>query len=46
LFITTEQKVLGMAKKYLDKRFDVKDKLSELENPVDFIEKIVENIKT
>jgi predicted glycosyltransferase len=46
LFITTEQKVLGMAKKYLDKRFDVKDKLSELENPVDVIEKIVENIKT
>jgi predicted glycosyltransferase len=45
LFITTEQKVLGMAEKYLDKRFDVKDKLSEPENPVDVIEKIVENIR-
>jgi predicted glycosyltransferase len=45
LFITTEQRILGYAKKYLGKRFDVKDKLVDLENPVDVIEKVVENIK-
>jgi predicted glycosyltransferase len=45
LFITAEQRILGYAKKYLSKRFDVKDKLANLENPVDVIEKIVENIK-
>ena len=46
LFITTEQRVLAYAKKYLGKRFDVKEKLAELENPVDTIEKVVENIKS
>ena len=46
LFITTEQRVLGYAKKYLGKRFDVKEKLAELENPVDVIEKVVEKIKS
>ncbi len=45
LFITTEQKILGYAKKYLGKRFNVKDKLVNLENPVDVIEKVVEKIK-
>ena len=45
LFITTERRVLAYAKKYLGKRFDVKEKLAELENPVDTIEKVVENIK-
>jgi predicted glycosyltransferase len=45
LFISTEQRILGYAKKYLSKRFDVKDKLANLENPVDVIEKVVENIK-
>ena len=45
LFITAEQRILGYAKKYLSKRFDFKDKLANLENPVDVIEKIVENIK-
>jgi predicted glycosyltransferase len=45
LFITTEQKVLGYAKKYMGKRFEVKEKLEELENPVDVIGKVVENIK-
>jgi uncharacterized protein len=44
LFITTEQRILGYAKKYLGKRFDVKDKLAGLENPVDVIEKVEENI--
>ncbi len=45
LFITTEQRMLGYAKKYLGKRFYVKEKLAELENPVDVIEKVVEKIK-
>jgi predicted glycosyltransferase len=45
LFITTEQKILEYAKKYLGKHFDVKEKLAELENPVDAIQKAVENIK-
>ena len=45
LFITTEQGILGYAKKYKGKRFDVKEKLAKLENPVDAIEKVVENIK-
>jgi uncharacterized protein len=45
LFITTEQKALGYAKRYLGKRFDVKSKLAELENPVDIIEKVAEKIK-
>jgi predicted glycosyltransferase len=46
LFITTEQRVLAYAKKNLGKQFNVKEKLAELENPVDVIEKVVENIKT
>jgi hypothetical protein len=45
LFITTEQRMLAYAKKYLGKQFDVKEKISELENPVDTIEKVVENMK-
>jgi predicted glycosyltransferase len=45
MFITTEQKILGYAKKYLGKRFDAQGKLAELENPVDVIEKVVENIR-
>jgi predicted glycosyltransferase len=45
LFITTEQGILAYAKKCLGKRFNVKEKLEELENPVDVIENIVEKIK-
>jgi len=45
LFITTELGVLRYAKKYIGKRFDVQIKLSELENPVDIIEKTVEGLK-
>ena len=45
LFITTEQGIIGLAKKYLGKRFDVQEKLAELENPVDVIEKAVEDLK-
>jgi predicted glycosyltransferase len=46
LFITTEKRILKYAKKYLGERFDVKDKLANLENPVDVIGKVVENYKT
>jgi uncharacterized protein len=45
LFITTERGVVGYAKKYLGKRFDVRDKLEALENPVDLIEKIVNGLR-
>jgi uncharacterized protein len=45
LFITTERRVIGYAKKYLGKQFDTVGKLAELENPIDVIEKAVENIK-
>ena len=44
LFITTEKRILGYTKKFLGKRFDVKEKLSILENPVDAIEEAVEKI--
>jgi len=46
LFITTERGVFGYAKKYLGQRFDVADKLAELENPVDAIARVVETIKS
>ncbi len=45
LFATTERQVLSFAKKYLGKKFDVKQKLAELENPVDVIEKVVNGFK-
>jgi uncharacterized protein len=45
LFATTERGVLGYAKKYLGKKFDVECKLAELENPVDVIEKVVNSLK-
>ncbi len=45
LFITTERRVIGYAKKYLGKRVDTVGKLADLENPIDVIEKAVENIK-
>ncbi len=45
LFATTEQKVLGLAKQFLGKRFDVADKLAALENPVDVIAKVAESLK-
>ena len=44
LFITNERGVLGYARKYLGKRFDVQSKFAALENPVDVIEKIVKNL--
>ena len=45
LFATTERGVLGYAKKYLGKRFDVQSELAELENPVDVIEKVVDSLR-
>jgi predicted glycosyltransferase len=41
LFTVSPSRVLSYAKKYLGKKFDVRDRLSELENPVDLIESIV-----
>jgi predicted glycosyltransferase len=41
LFTAKSSQVLNLAKKYLGKRFDVKAKLAELENPVDVIERII-----
>lgn len=45
LYATTEHGVLTYAKKLLGKRFDVKSKLAELENPVDTIENLVEKLR-
>jgi predicted glycosyltransferase len=44
-FITTEQCVMEIAKKYIGKRFDVANKLAALENPVDVIEKVAISLK-
>lgn len=41
LFIVSPSKALSCAKRYLGKRFDVKVKLGEMENPVDIIEKMI-----
>ncbi len=43
-FITSEDRVVDLAKKYIGKRFDVQAKLAELENPVDVIEKVVNSL--
>jgi uncharacterized protein len=45
LFITSEDTVIGLAKKYIGKRFDVSRKLAELENPVKVIANLVESLK-
>jgi len=45
LFATTERGILTYAEKYLGKKFDVHNKLLELENPVDVIEKVVNSLK-
>jgi len=45
LFITTPKRVFRLAKEFLGKRFDVKEKIGALENPVDVIEKIISQIK-
>jgi predicted glycosyltransferase len=45
LFATTERGVMTYAKKLVGKKFDVKSKLVELENPVDVIEKVVETLR-
>jgi len=41
LFIVGASKVMSYAKKYVERKWDVKEKLVELENPVDVIEKVV-----
>jgi len=45
LFIVKPSKVLTYAKKHIGKKLDVKEKLKELENPVDTVEKAVKEIK-
>jgi hypothetical protein len=45
LFIASEERALGLANKYLGKRFDVSGKLAQFENPVNVIAKAVEEIK-
>jgi len=45
LFATTERGALRYAKQYIGKKFDVKSKLAQLENPVDVIEKVVETLR-
>lgn len=44
LFITDKAGVVKYAEKFLGQRFDVKDKLMELENPVDIIEQLIKNL--
>jgi uncharacterized protein len=46
LFITSQNKVVDLAKKHLTHLFDVKDKLAALENPVDPITKILESLSS
>ena len=41
LFIVKPARIMEYAKRYLGKRFDVKTKLAELENPVDIIAQII-----
>jgi predicted glycosyltransferase len=41
LFIVPSSRVLSCAEKYLGQKFDVKDRLSGLENPVDVVERVV-----
>jgi predicted glycosyltransferase len=41
LFITDPSKVLATAKKHIGKKWNVKEKLAKLENPVDVIAKLV-----
>lgn len=41
LFIVDSSKVLSYAKKYVGRKWDVKEKLAKLENPVDVIENVV-----
>jgi len=41
LFLVDSSNALACAKKYLGKRFDVADKLAELTNPVDVLEKVI-----
>ncbi len=44
-FITSERGVMRLARKLIGKRFDVKDKLAALENPVDVIERVAGSLK-
>jgi len=45
LFIINADEALNYAEKYVGKRFNVKAKLAQLENPVDVIERIIIKIR-
>ena len=44
-FATTESQVFNYARRLLGKKFDVKEKLLNMENPVDVIEKVAEGLR-
>jgi len=44
LFMVKPSQILGYAKKYLGKRFDVKDKLAEFEDPAELVGKVAVRI--
>jgi predicted glycosyltransferase len=44
LFLSDARKVLNLARKHLGKKVDVSDKLAQFDNPVDIIEKVVNQI--
>ena len=46
LFIVDSSKVINYAKKHVGHKWDVKEKLDKLENPLDIIEKVVEEKKS
>jgi len=46
LFMVKASRVLATARKHLGEKWDVKDKLSKLENPVDVIQTIIEEKQT
>ena len=44
LFITSEERVLTYAKKFVGRRIDVSEKVALLENPVDVIQSVVDSL--
>lgn len=45
LFITDKSRVIGLAKKYLGRRFDVAEQLANMENPVKVVADLVDDFK-
>lgn len=46
IFIVEPDEIERYVEKYLGKKFDVKEKVSELENPVDVIEKVIKEFES